>query len=117
MSDAFDLLDGGPLCGELACVCLGGAELAARGTGLLRWKFGGLLFEKQPERPFGDPLRRGGGDLLEGSEIDIQAGAIVAERSFGDNLCPAGCEVVKFLEFLGGKSWSGHRPPCLEVAP
>ena len=115
--DAFDLLDSGSLSGQLSGVWLGWTELTTVRTRLFFGELVGLLLEQQLESSFGQSLCGSSGDLLEGSEIDIQARSVVAESPLGDNLCPPRCQIVKFLEFLGCKSWSGHRPVCLEVTP
>ncbi len=117
VGDAFGLLDRGPLCGEFPRVGLGRAEFAAGGTGLFVGEFIRLLFEEQLKCSLVESLCGGGGDLLEGAEVHIESGSVVPEGPLGNNLCPACGEIVKFSQFLGGKSWGGHRSPCLEVAP
>jgi hypothetical protein len=79
VGDAFDLLDLGSLGSERAGVGFGGTELSAGGTGLLGGELVGLLFEEQLEGSLGQSLGGGGGDLLEGSEVDIESGSVVAE--------------------------------------
>ena len=75
-----------------------------------------MLLEEQLECSLVESLCGGGGDLLEGAEVDIEPGSIVPEGPLGNNLCPSCGEIVEFLEFVGCELWRGHRPPCLEVA-
>jgi hypothetical protein len=108
VSDAFDLLDGGPLSGKRSCVRLGGTRLAAVWTGLLVGEFVGLLLEEKLESSLVESLCGSGGDLLEGAEVDVEAGSVITECSFGDDLCPSGSEVLEFLEFFGCEAGRRH---------
>ena len=116
VGDPFDLLDLGSLGGKGARVRLRGAERAAVGTGLVFGEFVSLLFEEQLECSFGQPVCGSGGDLLEGSEVHIEAGSVIAERSSGDDLGPLPGEVVELSEFLGGEAGRRHGSSCLAVA-
>jgi hypothetical protein len=104
VGDPFDLLDLGTLCGERAGVWLRGAGLAALGTGLLIGELVGLLLEEQLEGSLGQSVGSGVGDLLEGAEVHIEAGPVVAEGPPGDDLGPLSGEFVELLEFLGCES-------------
>ena len=68
---------------------------------MLVGEFVGLLFEEELEGSLGQPLGGSGGDLLEGPEVHIEPGSIVAESPLGDDLGPLLCEFVELLEFLG----------------
>ena len=68
------------------------------------------------ERSFGQPLGGRSGDLLEGPEVHIEAGSVVAKSSFGNNFGPLAGEVVELLEFLGCEAWGRHDSACLAVA-
>jgi hypothetical protein len=116
VGDAFDLLDRGSLGSEGAGAWLGGASPTAVGTGLLTGELGGLLPEEQFECALGQPVCGGGGDLLEGAEIDIESRSVVAEGPPGDNLGPRSGEVMEFPEFLGCETWRRHALSCLVVA-
>jgi hypothetical protein len=100
VGDPLGLLNLGPPCGERSGVGVRGAQLAARGTGLLVGEFVGLLFEEQLERPFGQSVCGGGGDLLEGAEVHVESGSVVPEGPPGDDLGPLPGEVVELSEFL-----------------
>lgn len=104
MGDAFELLDFGPLRRECARVRLSGTESVAVGTGLFGGESLGLLLEEQLERSFGQPLRGGGGDLLEGTEVDIESRAVVTERALGNDFAPLGSQGPEPVEFLGCES-------------
>jgi hypothetical protein len=112
VGDAFDLLDLGSLGSERAGVGFGGTELSAGGTGLLGGELVGLLFEEQLEGSLGQSLGGGGGDLLEGSEVDIESGSVVPEGPLGDDLGPLAGEVVELLEFLGCEAGRRHALSC-----
>jgi len=116
VGDPFGLLDLGSLCGEPSGVWRGGTELATRRTGLFGGEFVGLLFEEQLECSFGQSLSGSGGDLLEGSEIDVESGPVVPKGSFGDDFGPRSSEFVELSEFLGCEAWGGHGSACLGVA-
>src|SRR5829696_3617712 len=105
VSDAFGLLDRGPLCGEFPRVGLGGAEFAAGRTGLFVWEFVSLLLKEQLECSLVESLRGGGGDLLEGAEVHIESGSVVPEGPLGNNLRPSCGQIVEFLEFVGCELW------------
>jgi hypothetical protein len=77
----------------------------------------GLLFQEQLECSLGQPLRGCGGDLLHGSEIDIQPRPVVTEGTLGDNLSPLGRQSPEPIQFLACKSWCGHGSSCLDVTP
>jgi hypothetical protein len=104
VGDPFDLLDRGPLSGERSGMAPGGAELTTLGTGLLIGELAGLLLEEQLESSFGQSLGRSGSDLLEGAEVHIESGSVVAKGPLGDDLGPLAGEFVELLEFLGCES-------------
>jgi hypothetical protein len=68
----------------------------------------GLLFEEELKGSFRDPLGGGGGDLLHGSEIDIQIGPVFAEGSFGNNFPPLCRQCPELVEILRCQSWRSH---------
>jgi hypothetical protein len=115
VGDPLGLLDLGSLSREGACVQFRVAGLSAGGTGLLCGKFAGLLFEEQLESPFGQSVSRGGGDLLEGAEVHVESGSVVAEGPLGDDLGPLSGKFVELLEFLGGEAGRRHGSSCLAV--
>jgi hypothetical protein len=86
------------------------------GTELVFGESPGLLLKEELECPFGQTLGRRRGDLLEGSEVDIESGPVVAEGSFGDDLAPLGGQCPEPAEFLGCEVRGGHRSSGLEVA-
>jgi hypothetical protein len=100
----FALLDHGSPGREGALVELRGTKPAAVGTGLFLRKSLGLLFEEELKGSFREPLSRGGGDLLHGSEIDIQIGPVFAEGSFGNNFPPLCGQRSELVEIFGCKS-------------
>jgi len=75
----------------------------------------GLLLQEGLQSALGETGSGGAGDWLHGIQIDVEAGAVVAEGATGDDFAPAGGKVAKFLEFLGGEGASWHAAPCLEV--
>jgi hypothetical protein len=116
VGDAFDLLNLGTRGGERAGVWLGGTELAALGAQLFGGEFAGLLFEEQLEGSLGQSVCGGVGDLLEGAEVDVESGSVVAEGPLGDDLAPLGSESAELAEFLGRESRGRHGSSCLHVA-
>ncbi|VTR94200.1 unnamed protein product [Gemmata massiliana] len=101
----------GSLCGERSGVRFRGTDLTAVRIGLLPGELAGLLLEEQSERSFGQSVRGGGGDLLEGSEVHVQTRPVVAEGALGNNLRPACRQIVELLEFLGTNRSAGANPP------
>jgi hypothetical protein len=89
---------------ELAARDLEGATLAAEGTGspafgtgLRRAQGVGLLFEEGLQGALDEAGGRGAGDLLHGSEIDVEPGTGVAEGTAGDDFAPLGGELAELL--------------------
>ena len=76
----------------------------------------GLLLEEQLEGSLRQSVCRSRGDLLEGSEVHIESGPIVAEGPLRDDLSPPGGEFVEFPEFLGREAWRRHGSSGLAVA-
>jgi hypothetical protein len=101
VSHRFDLLDRGSPSRERAFAVLGGTERTALGTGLFGRESLGLLVEEELQGSFGEPVRRHGGNLLHGPEVDVQAGPVVAEGPLGNDFPPLGREGVELVEFLG----------------
>jgi hypothetical protein len=64
-------------------------------------EFGRLLLEEELEGALGQPVGGGVGDLLERAEVHVESGAVVAERSPGDDLGPLPGQVVELPEFVG----------------
>jgi hypothetical protein len=79
-----------------------GAELAAVRAGLFGRQGLGLLFQEGSEGALGQTAGGSVGDLFQGEQIDVQAGASVPESTPGNNFAPLGPQVTDFLEFLGG---------------
>ena len=107
---------------QLAALHVKGAILAAEGTmpstlgtGLLFPQGNGLLFEKGLQGSFGESRRRRAGELLHGIEIDIEAGAFVAEGTAGDNFAPLSGEGSEFLKLFGSEGAACHDASCIEV--
>src|ERR1700680_4316565 len=108
VGDAFGLLDLGSLSGEGSRVWFRGTGLAAVGTEGLLGELVGLLLEEQLERSLGEPLCGGRGDLLHGSEIDIQPRPVVAERSLRNDFAPLGRQCPESVQFLRCELGCGH---------
>jgi len=90
-------------------------EFPAVWTGLLFGEFVCLLLEEELKCSFGEALGGSGGNLLEGSEIDIESRPVVTECPFGNDFGPLSRECSEFLEFLGCESRCGHGLSCLDV--
>jgi hypothetical protein len=58
----------------------------------------GLLLKAGGESALGQAQGGGQGDLLHGVEVDVEAGAALAEGAFGDDFAPAGGQLTDFLE-------------------
>ena len=79
------------------------AELAAGRAGLGVAEALGLLGGGLLEGAGGQAAGGGDRDLFHGVQIDVEAGAVVAEGVADDNLAPLAGQVVDLLEVLGGK--------------
>jgi len=97
------------------CLAPHGAGAPAVGAGLLRTEGLGLLLQGGGESAFGQPGGGRGGELLQGGEIEVEAGAGVTEGPAGDNWAPLGGESTDILEVLGREGLACHRPSWLEV--
>jgi hypothetical protein len=75
-----------------------------------------LLLQGGGEGPLRQAGRGNQGDLLHGIEINVQAGAGLAEGAFGDDFAPASGEVTDLLEHLGGALAARHGLSCLVLA-
>jgi len=75
-----------------------------------------LLLEEDGQGSGGNARGRGGGDVLQGLEIDVGAGSLVAVGVAGDDLAPLGGEVADFLEVLGRELAARHGLSCLVLA-
>jgi hypothetical protein len=93
---------------------LDGAESSAARTRLLGAEYVGLLLQQGLESSFGQALGSGGGDLLHGIEINIEAGPGFPKGVAHHNFAPAGSQITDFLEVLGREFASGHGQ-CLLV--
>jgi hypothetical protein len=98
------------------CLSLHAAGSAAVGARLLRAEGLGLLLQSGGERAFGQPGGGSGGELLQGGEVEVEAGPGLAEGASGDNFAPLGGKGTDILEVLRGEGLACHRPSCLEVA-
>jgi hypothetical protein len=61
----------------------------------------GLLLQEGSQRALGQSVGSRGGDLLQGAEVHVEAGAGVAEGAARHDLAPLGGQVTELLEFLG----------------
>ena len=84
------------------------AELAAGRAGLGVAEALGLLGGGLLEGARGQAAGGGDRDLFHGVQIDVEAGAVVAEGVADDNLAPLVGQVVDFLEVLGRKFARRH---------
>ena len=75
----------------------------------------GLLFQEGGEGAFGKSGRGRRRDLLQGSEIGVEARSVVAESPSGDNSAPLGGQIADVLEVLGRDLSTCHRLSCLRV--
>lgn len=101
MADGLRVGDGNAPATQGAWLAGVGAEAAAVRTGQLVGEGVGLLFQEGGEDALGQAAGGGVRDLLEGGEVEVQAGAGLAEGLAGDRFSPAGGPVVDFLELLG----------------
>lgn len=72
-------------------------------AGLLRAEGLGLLLQGGGESAFGQSGGGRGGELFQGGEIEVGAGAGVTEGPAGNNFAPWGSESTDILEVLGGE--------------
>src|SRR5262245_21385992 len=115
VADRFALLQLGALHLQGAFLPADHAGAYAIGTELLLAQGIGLLFQEGLEGALGKAGGGGTGDLLHGIQIDVEAGAVVAEGASGNDFAPAGGKVAEFLKFLGGEGASWHVASCLAV--
>jgi hypothetical protein len=76
----------------------------------------GLLLQEGGEGALGQAGGGGGGELLHGVHVDVQARARVAEGSAGDDFAPPGGQFTDILELLGRDRGVRHGPSCLVLA-
>jgi hypothetical protein len=93
-----------------------GTESAAVGARLLLVEGLGLLLQEGGKGALGQARRRGAGHLLHSIEIDVQARALVAEGTTGDDFAPTGGEGLDLLEEFGREGPTGHGESCLVLA-
>jgi len=117
MADGFAVSDGAAVAGHGARLAAHGARLSAVGAGPIGGKGLGLLLQEGGEGALGQAAGGGRGDLLQGEQIDVQAGPGVAEGAAGDNLAPLGGGIADVLEFLGCQMRGGHEQSCLGLTP
>jgi hypothetical protein len=96
-------------------LALHGAGPATAGAGLVLPEGVGLLFQEGGEGAFGKSGRGRRRDLLQGSEIGVEARSVVAESPSGDNSAPLGGQIADVLEVLGRDLSTCHRLSCLRV--
>jgi hypothetical protein len=89
---------------------------AAVGARLLLAEGLRLLFQEGGERALGQPGRGSSGELFQGGEGGVGAGASLAEGPSGDDLAPPGGQLTDFVEVLGRKLRAFHRLSYLGVA-
>lgn len=85
-----------------------GAKLATGRAGLGVAEALGLLGGGLLEGAGGQAAGGGDRDLFHGVQVDVEAGAVVAEGVADDNLAPLVGQVVDSLEVLGGKFARRH---------
>ena len=100
MGDGLGVGESPAVAAEGAWLLMHRAELAAVGAGVFSRQGVGLLFEEGGEGPLRQPAGGGVGDLLQGEQVDVQAGALVAEGTAGHDFAPLGGEVTDILEFF-----------------
>src|SRR5262245_19691099 len=115
VADRLALLQLGALHLQGAFLPADDAGASAIGTELLLAQGIGLLFQEGLQGALGKAGGGGTGALLHGIQIDVEAGAVVAEGASGNDLAPAGGKVAEFLKFLGGEGASWHVASCLAV--
>jgi hypothetical protein len=86
---------------EDARLAADGAGAAAAGAGPGLAEGAGLLLEQRLEGALDQAAGGLLGDLLQGGEVDPQAGALRAEGPPGDDFAPAGRQLADVLEVLG----------------
>ena len=117
MGDGFAVGEGAAVADQRAWLVGDRAQLAAGGAGVVGGEGLGLLLQEGGEGALGQAAGGGGGDLFQGEQIDVQAGAGVTEGAAGDDLAPLGRQITDILEFFGCESRSGHGLSCLGVTP
>ncbi len=80
-----------------------GTRPSAGGAGGLRREGLGLLFQEGGERAFEQPAGGGDGDLFEGGQVGVEAGAGVPESASGHDFAPPGGQITEILEFFGSE--------------
>jgi hypothetical protein len=100
---------------EGARLAAGRTEAATVGAGQAGAEGVGLLFEEGLQGALVEPGGGGLSDLLQGVEIDVESGPVVAEGAASDDFAPLGRQITEFLELLGSKLASRHSSSCLGV--
>jgi hypothetical protein len=116
VSDRFLGRKGGPRRGEDSGFAVERTDGATLRTGLGFAQSLGLLVEESGERPLGQTVRGGLGQLLHEIEVDVQAGASGAEGAAGNDFAPVSGERTDFLEQFGRKRTAWHGKSCLVLA-
>ena len=88
---------------------------SAIGARLLLAQGLGLLFEEGLQGSLGEPGGGGEGELLHGSEIDVESRPLVTVGASGHDFAPLCGEVVEFVEFLRSEGVACHDASCIEV--
>src|SRR5437868_2872244 len=117
MADGLAISERAAVAGQGARLVADGTQLSAVGAGALRGEGLGLLLQEGGEGALGQAAGSGAGDLLQGEQINVQAGPGVPEGTAGDNFAPLGGGVADVLEFLGCQARGGHEQSCLGLAP
>jgi hypothetical protein len=115
MADGFVVGERTALANQRACFRVDRAELPAVGTRGRGGQGLGLLLQEGGEGTLGQSPGSGGGNLFQGGQVRIEAGAGFAEGTTGHNFTPLGGQVTDILEFFGSQFGSGHRLSCLAV--
>jgi hypothetical protein len=92
-----------------------GTKLATGGAGLLVAQGVGLLFQEGSQGAFGQSAGSLPGDLLQGGEVGVQAGAVGPEGVSGHDFAPLGSQVTEFAEVFRFQLSTRHLGCCFPL--
>jgi hypothetical protein len=101
VADGLAVGEGAALADQRAWLLAHRTGAAAVRTGVVGGEGLGLLLQEGGQRALGPSVGRRGGDLLHSGEVDVAAGAGVADGAARHDLAPPGSQVTEILEFLG----------------